>query len=70
MSDDPPDDYFDDDGPDDDEDDFDADCGMGPDGYCQNSGTEWCDWECPHSRAADRIAAMKRTLNPKEPKNG
>lgn len=42
-------------GPDDDElrigDDGDADfsepdCGLGPDGQCDQAGTEYCDWEC------------------------
>ncbi|MEO9231538.1 MAG: hypothetical protein ABI216_21670 [Devosia sp.] len=56
MSDDPHD--YDDDFEDDDYDDF-EDCGMGPDGQCSMAGSEWCDWDCPRSRASDRIAAMK-----------
>lgn len=24
--------------------------GMLPRGLCRLAGTEWCDWECPHSR--------------------
>lgn len=41
------------------EEDIEADCGrwdqnakggMLPFGLCRLAGTEWCDWECPHSR--------------------
>lgn len=32
---------------DDDTTDFaDIDCGLGPDGQCDQAGTEYCDWEC------------------------
>jgi hypothetical protein len=24
----------------------DIDCGLGPDGQCDQAGTEYCDWEC------------------------
>jgi len=27
--------------------DLEADCGMTPDGYCMNAGSEYCDFECP-----------------------
>lgn len=35
-----------------DDDDFDMmNCAMGADGQCGHAGTEWCDWDCPLSRA-------------------
>lgn len=54
--------WFDDDEPDDDLDLHEADCGLTPDGLCQNAGTEWCDWSCPLNgdRNANRIRKMKR----------
>ena len=58
------DDWFDDDGPDEDEDDT-FDCGLMGDGQCSMAGSEWCDWECPHSLALirARIARMKEKAN-------
>lgn len=37
---------------DEDDDGFDPadECGRTSDGQCMLAGTEWCDWECPHSR--------------------
>jgi hypothetical protein len=62
MSDPRDDDWYDDDLPDDDLDLHEADCGLTPDGLCQNAGTEWCDWSCPLNgdRNANRIRKMKR----------
>lgn len=37
-----------------DEDEF-FDCSMGPDGYCGEAGSEWCEFECPF-RARQRSA--------------
>lgn len=31
---------------DDDEPGIDIDCGLGPEGQCDQAGTEYCDWEC------------------------
>lgn len=31
------------------DDDHSSECGLMPDGTCMLAGTEFCDWDCPHS---------------------
>ncbi len=58
--------YYDDDLPEDEDENMD-DCGMMPDGQCLLAGSEWCDWDCPHSRALDRAARIKAMKAKQDP---
>lgn len=49
---------FDDD-PVEDEDEGWDECGMTPDGFCMLAGTEWCDWDCPRTKAEVRASLLR-----------